>query len=281
MQNRIFYAGIIISLFVWNNLFSKEDETKINLETFQIYAITSSNEKMINLASISDKTDFYFQRDKDYINYFSLSFLDTKNRLRKIITFSEDPDIAREVSFYNEKGEIVSTYFNKKTHAGVSGYGKIYFQKGKVKTSEIYSDSCNPQAVEVDMLPSDIYRCKDQIPDPMLFEIPSLSKKNLYKFEKNKNYFEARNLITKDWTFINSTNVKIRSKPGKQSKALDTLEILSIVQILEVDKTENINPWGSYHWYKIAYHNPYFDEKEKIGYIFGAFLEPIHQLQLK
>ena len=78
-------------------------------------------------------------------------------------------------------------------------------------------------------------------------------------------------------TFITHNNVIVRKGPGQHFTGIFRMKVLRNIKIIQVsNKEKTIENWGSHKWYKIL---PLNSGSNKIhGWIFGAFLEPIEQI---
>jgi len=264
-------------LFV-NDIFSADidDQVKtINSLELEIYIRKDYNDGYQDLSNYSNYID-YIGLKKNTIDSYSLLFFDDRKRLRKEFSYYFEQDICRQVSYYNENGDLILFYFYESNHSTFSGYGKIYFEKGKVHNFDVYSDACENAKDQ-----GDIVKCS-RLPTDEIIKINYTSKSilkkyNIGKLKSVKNNFLSRKPKVGEWTYSNSNNINIREKPDLNSKIIGNLHVLEYVKIVKVDKFQNIEPWGNNYWYKIIYFQPYYNDKQKTGYVFGAFLENVYE----
>ncbi len=70
-------------------------------------------------------------------------------------------------------------------------------------------------------------------------------------------------------TILNNST-SLRSRANVYSTAIQKLKVFERVKILSVGKQESIDPWGKDHWYQVK-------AGQKMGWVFGAFLEPVEK----
>ncbi|HEO65529.1 MAG TPA: SH3 domain-containing protein [Spirochaetes bacterium] len=121
------------------------------------------------------------------------------------------------------------------------------------------------------------YTTKEMLNESKKIVLP-VYQKALSKIKKNQfsGSYTFRMPKKENNTIINDNNVILRSKPTTKSKKLNYLNVGGYIYILSVGKEESIGKWGKHHWYKIRYSHLETD-KEIIGWVFGAFLEPVEE----
>lgn len=251
----------------------------LNNSDLKIFIKTNLNKNYIDYSKINSKVKYDYGANQ-IDGSFSLAFYDKKNRLRKFQRQFYEQDISREVAYYDKDGNLLMMIFYKSNHSTFSGFGKIYFSQKKPTKIFIYSDSCQSSKDNEGLV-----KCKKLPPKEFLniksMSAASLEKDGLLFAKKVKEMYKSRVPKAKDVTYTKSNNINIRSKPGLNSSIVDKLHVLIYLKIEKVAQKENIAPWGEFHWYKISYNKPYYTNKKKYGYIFGAFLEPVYEAKNK
>ena len=77
-------------------------------------------------------------------------------------------------------------------------------------------------------------------------------------------------------TVIKENNASIRTAEGLNSSITKKLNAGRDITIISKGKKEYLSPWGDFFWYKIKYER--FFINDQIGYVFGAFLEPVEKI---
>ncbi len=208
-------------------------------------------------------------------------YFDSNDNLRKYISTWEYPESGFSIiGYYNTKGELMYVLFNMSQPEGYSCQGLAY------KTySDEFGDSItfnyNLQYVysaDYKNLHTQGYSNKypSTIGEWNLSNYTHVDSLKLYSkidvlqalpdSKKVKFFKPSKNQIS----FINGHEVNLKEQSNTSSKVIRTMNIgekVTISNVLQEDLIENI---GHYNWYKVK-------NNHTIGFVFGAFLEPVEK----
>jgi hypothetical protein len=265
----IMYIFIIYTCF-WNNkyLSASEYTLEINRIKEEIHAINRSILLKYYITLGKDKKWKYTRTLSQYetIGHHTLYYY--QGIVRKYIITGGVPEKQFYImQYYNTSGDLI---FYRAFMANLeyiwSGYGYInnmsFIKINSISGEAPSKDETGKNRKYGEMPPE--YFQKLKIFHLKTNEIPINIKKPIYIINKCRFVKPKKN----ENTIINANNVIIRSKPSRKSHAIGKLRIASRIKILEFFNKQEITPWGEFYWYKISFYN-------KIGYIFGAFIEPV------
>jgi len=206
-------------------------------------------------------------------------YFDDEGNLRKLVSWSNYPESSSAtIAYYSEEGELMHIIFSDSQPEGYSYSGIAYKMhreennnnidfKYKVRYSFMADFENSYVQGNSNKYPSSIG--KEQL--PIHANIDSLkSHLRIEKFQPPSNctkvrfYKPSKNQIT----FINNENVNLREGANTSSKVIVTMGVGDRVKVLEVMREESVKNLGSHNWYKVAIN-------DLVGYIFGAYLEPV------
>jgi hypothetical protein len=282
---KIFVFSFIFVCYI-ANLYSQkegiiEKESINNMELYKAYIQSAKMGRI--LSSI----------DPQYMDGAECLYFDSEGYLKKYISWFDYPEShSTTIAYYNESGELMYIIFSNDQPEGYSYQGIAY----KMVTGEYFGEyfDINNDSIE--------FKYKVRFDDMANFEnstvqgssnnYPSIicdwnllaqytSVDDLETFLKIDKLKPPPNCKKVQFvkpskgqeTFTNSLDINVRDLANTSSKVITKIDCGDKVKILEILPEENIVNIGNHHWYKIAYYN-------KVGYIFGAFLEPV-EIEIK
>jgi hypothetical protein len=212
-------------------------------------------------------------------------FIDQNNKIRKVQSIFETIDHLYQSEYYDENGELCfAQAFMESENCG-EWVGTFYCKGKSIYSISAYSDR------GFDGKRLDSMKPVKQLGGLCFLQF-HFTTKDFREYEqlislniRNASLYQCSSLMPYDVTFVNSTNVNVRNEPNQKGVVLDTINVLrNSITIRSIENEEQIEPWGKYHWYKIAYSGSRSElsSNGKIeGYIFGSFLEPVYLKKTK
>ncbi len=216
--------------------------------------------------------------DPDKVFEEAIIYFDDKNRIRKVILLWDGLDAYGEsIMYFRTNGSLCYTSFADKSD-GENLHnlfcGTVYFYNKKaIKMDTQYYNTFNRKVIRRNI--KNVYSYNSSLPHQTVEELMKALR------DYKKSLFDAKftfRVPKKGETSINTNNVVLRKKPNTKSKVLFKLNYSEVISILSIGKQQAIGRWGKHRWYKIAYFDYDFKadkEKKIIGWVFGAFLEPV------
>ena len=228
-------------------------------------------------ATVDPKAGFPCYKNSSDISYI---YKDGEGRVRKFIIMVNHPETSGyTVHYFHRNGNLVYSYLYNRSYLSPHFYGYRYMYGG----SQLFCDM-------------DTYNEELDVWERITYEDGNILSTNSNSFDKIVSadsvmpfcklyYKEISDIFSAgridkvrfrlpekgDKTIINATRVNIRESDNLKSNAVLTPLFGEIVKIIEKGSEEYIKPYGKNHWYKVAV-------GENVGYIFGAFLEPVEQI---
>ncbi len=197
----------------------------------------------------------------------AIIYYDTRNRIRKVIVSWELA--VRNIFYFKTNGNLCYISFRNK---GLNPPG------GENSTSgTVYYKNQNPikmDTIEYGPINRKVYK-KNLFQEYGAYKTVQAFKKD-YKVS-GKLASKGKYTFTKpskgDTTNINKNSVSIHSDPSCKSPILYALHGYESVTILEMKQ------WKEHTWYKVKVNYLYYGSEnkkpKKVGWVFGAFIEPV------
>ncbi|MCL2681950.1 MAG: SH3 domain-containing protein [Bacteroidales bacterium] len=211
-------------------------------------------------------------------------YFDGNSILRKLIFWSEYPESSyTRIAYYSEIGELMYILFSHFDTEGYSSQGIAYKMCGGEYRDSVAFRYNAQYEFGVDFKNTETQGAANKYPSV----IGDWRLSNYIHIDSLKWYLEIEEIplqplpnckkvrfdkpSSNQTTYTNSLNINLREQPNTSSKIIGTMTIGERVKILDVLHQENINNSGNHNWYKI-------DRNGMVGYIFGAFLEPVEKV---
>lgn len=214
-------------------------------------------------------------------------FVDSHNRIRKYISKFSYPECAEHIiEYFDEEGNLSKLIYNSFTLITMNSlYGTVFFHKGKpidIDTTLLLYNDQNPgkDIVISNKLPLKKYINYHISTTEFMKEHDLIGVDfNKYQSEVYHSFKNPKDILKKRnyYAYINSNNIVLREKPSINSKAIEKMNALTCVALINVIKEDMIDKLGSSYWYKVTNcrHDPQYKSIKHSGYIFGTFIEPI------
>lgn len=227
-----------------------------------------------------------------YTPSYECVYFDDKEQIKKIISFSEYISSVSVIGYYDESGDLMYTVSYDGGESIVAYSSKTYFNKGEAihRTGKIQVDCVERpcyfrfengklHATETECFPSD-YLSYIISRDEYINHVNKIKKWgplqiNILKDCNKVRFVEA---CVGDTATVNAFDVNIRKGPGMKEQIIDTIlhqgnSVIVLKKQLE-DREASLN---AYPWYKIKYNIKDLQTPDKIGYIYGKYLDLIEK----
>lgn len=217
-----------------------------------------------------------------------LVYVDVNGLIRKqVYRYGGEVEQLTFISLYNESGDAVFIAYQAGNNMA-DEKGFVYLDKGEIVLQnnitypyyeEYYVDG--NLVVEGEKGSFTAKTSGKFLYETPLFKIPLNQYAHTDSLRKYCNEYGKPIQLSEDTKAISFNNARfayisscndggIKSQPSMSAPALKGIDtdFIYIIALLDKDKGETIEGWGFNHWYKV-------DCAGDIGYIYGAFLEPI------
>lgn len=214
-----------------------------------------------------------------------LVYYDSNGLLRKYISsYHGESEHIFFVSYYNKKGSAVYIAYQAGNNME-DEKGFVYLDKGNI----VLQNSVTYPYYEEYYIDGKLYTEGEKgsyiakTDGKFLYETPLFKMGlNIYaSIDSLKKYHDedgqsieltdkatAVNFSNTGYAYVTSCNEGTRALPDLSSPIVDSIIYAGApIKIIEKCKGETIGDWGFNHWYKVEFGD--------VGYIYGAFLEPI------
>jgi hypothetical protein len=249
----------------------KKEVNQINNLTFE--------KTVLQYATVSKNDDISFPSYRDVNENMSYIYKDNEEKIRKFLTMWNHVEWSGyEVHYFDTTGNVVCSYIYNRTCMSSHSFGYRYMSDGKqifcdMDVYDEYKDFSERITYSEGEILLTYCRGFDAIlhTDSIMPFCKFLRYLNIsgtdFPTEKVRFVYPEKGAKT----IINARGVNIREKSNTNSSAILVPRFGEIVEILKKGREENIDPFGKNNWFKVKVNN-------KIGYIFGAFLEPIEKI---
>ena len=220
-------------------------------------------------------------------------YFDDQERTRKIMNYTEYSSSVSVIGYYDESGDLIYAVSYDSGESIVYYSSKTYFNKGEaiLKTGKIQVDGAERpcyfrfengkwHTTENECFPSDYLSYIVSIDE----FINRVNKVNMWgphqiNILKDCNKVRFMEACVGDTATINAYDVNIQKEPGKKKQIIDVIDAQGTSAIVMEKQLRRKNARSNtYPWYKIRYNFEDMQTPDKIGYIYGQYLDPVEKI---
>lgn len=285
----IFFSHLILGIgpSLYGATFDNVDSARLQE---CINGVTEINSSILNKAYLcwDSSRDWWLSTQNDntlkvgsnrFLDEFAI-YQDSHGNIRKVIFTDYQYEYDVRIFYYDTSGILIYAVFD--LGGGEDSWnGYQYSDKSGVVLSNI--QHIDNMEFREEPLIKDIYKYGGQV-----LNIGTWDLDKFRSVDKFKSYYKIGGFpagcskvtftyeVDSGKTIINRNNVVIRAAEGSNSSIAKVVNAGRDITIISQGKKEYLSPWGDFFWYKIKYER--FFTNDQIGYVFGAFIEPIEKL---